>query len=122
MASHRSFALAIAVWTLVHPVQGIAQPACQPAIAVKSATFSEPMNMRRYWTAAVDVDASGCATSSGLFALGFVRLSETAADLEFTEAFIWRPGQMAVRVEFWWDEAVDRYWVADVAACSCRSK
>ena len=29
---------------------------------------------------------------------------------------------MSVRVEFWTDEAVDRYWVADVAACPCRSE
>jgi hypothetical protein len=115
-------ALAVAVSTLLHPAQGFAQRVCRPTIAIESASFSEPMNMRRYWTATVDIDSSDCAASSGLFALGFIRLSETAPDLEFAEPFFWRPGKMTVRVEFWWDEALDRYWVADVAACSCRSK
>jgi hypothetical protein len=57
-----------------------------------------------------------------LFALGFVRLSETAPDLGFAEPFIWRSGAMSVRVDFGADEAVDRYWIADVAACPCRGE
>jgi hypothetical protein len=49
---------------------------------------------------------------NGLFALSFARLSESGPDLDFTEPFTWRPGLTTVRVEFWWDEGVDRYWVA----------
>ena len=84
--------------------------------------FSEPVNLRRYWTASVSVNTAPCATSSGFFSLGFLRLSENGKDLEFTEPFIWRGSDTAVRVEFWADEAVGRHWVADVAACPCRSK
>jgi hypothetical protein len=118
----RLFAPAVACWALLHPGQGVAQPLCKPEITVKEVSVSQAINLKRFWIATVNVDASGCAAASGLFALGFVRGSETAPDLEFTEPFIWRPGQMSVRVEFWWDEAVDRYWVADVAACLCRPK
>jgi hypothetical protein len=115
-------AVIVGLGILLHPGQSIAQPLCKPEIAIKSVRLSEPISLKRYWTAIVDVDASACAASSGLFALGFARLSETAPDLEFSEPFVWRAGQMKVRVEFWWDEAVERYWVADVAACLCRAK
>jgi hypothetical protein len=122
MHSQRLYALTFALSTAFSLGEGVAEPLCRPHIAIKDAQFSKALNLRRTWTATIDVDGSACAASSGLFALGFVRLSETAPDLEFTEPFIWRPGVMKVRVEFWWDEAVDRYWVADVAACPCRSK
>lgn len=116
-------ALAVALGTLLHPGRpAIAETLCRPQITVESVHFSEATNLRRYWTAQATVDASACATSSGLFALGFVRLSETAPDLAFIEPFLWRPGRMSVRVEFWADEAVGRYWIADVAQCPCRGK
>jgi hypothetical protein len=118
----RLFAAIVGLGALLHPGQGVAQPLCKPEIAIKSVRFSEPISLKRYWTAIVNVDASACTASSGLFALGFARLSGTAPDLEFTEPFIWRAGQTNVRVEFWWDEAVERYWVADVAACLCGAK
>ncbi len=66
------------------------------------------------------VDASRCATVTGLFALGFVRLAENGPDLEFAEPFFWQPEQTKVRVEFWADEAVHKYWISDVATCPCR--
>ena len=122
MYSQRLFALTFALSTVFNLVEGVAEPLCRPHIAVKDAHFSQALNLKRSWTATIDVDASACAASSGLFALGFVRLSESAPDLEFLEPFIWRPAATKVRVEFWWDEAVDRYWVADIAACPCRSK
>jgi hypothetical protein len=122
MYSKVPFALAVLWGALLHPAQGIAQPRCQPEISVSKSSFSEAINLTRYWTASLDVDASRCAETSGLFSLGFVRGSESARDLEFTEPFIWKQGQMTVRVAFWWDEAIDRYWIADIAACSCRSK
>jgi len=97
-----------------------AEPVCKPVLMVKDVGFSEMINLKRFWTATVDVDASRCATSSGLFALAFVRLAENAPDLEFAEPLFWQPGQTRVRVEFWADEAVHKYWVSDVAACPCR--
>lgn len=100
--------------------QAAAQPVCKPVLTVKEASFSEAINLRRYWTAMVHVDASRCATVSGLFALGFVRLAENGPDLEFAESFFWQPDQTRVRVEFWVDEAVHKYWINDVATCPCR--
>ena len=122
MSAQRLIALTLTFLAFLHWGQATAQPLCRPDVGIKSVHFSEVMNLKRFWTATMNVDASGCATSSGLFALGFIRLSETAPDLEFAEPFIWRSGQMSVRVEFWADEAVDRYWIADVAACPCHSK
>jgi hypothetical protein len=99
-----------------------ANPVCKPALTVKEASFSAVTNLRRYWSAKVDVDASRCASASGLFALGFLRLAENGRDLEFAEPFIWRTGETKVRVEFWADEAVQDHWIADVAPCPCRDK
>ena len=101
-------------------VQAAAQPACKPVMTVRDASLSEPINLKRYWTAVVHVDASRCATMTGLFALGFVRLAENGPDLEFAESFFWQPQQTKVRVEFWVDEAVHKYWIGEVAACPCR--
>jgi hypothetical protein len=110
------------IWALLHPAQAFAETLCRPQVTIKPVAFSQPANLRRYWTAAVDVDASACTAWSGLFALGFVRQSESAPDLEFAEPFIWRSEQTTVRVEFWADEAVGRYWIADIAPCACRRR
>ena len=120
MSTQRLLALALAFWAL--PSAAIAQPLCKPKIAISNPRFSEVVNLRRFWSATLRIDASACTSSSGLFALAFVRLSETAPDLEFTEPFIWRSGQTEVRLEFWADEAVERYWVADIAPCPCRAQ
>jgi hypothetical protein len=93
---------------------------CKPVLRVQQASLSPSTNMKRYWHARVAVDASRCENSSGLFALGFTRLAENAPDLEFVEPFIWRAGETKVRVEFWGDETVQSYWIADVASCRCR--
>jgi hypothetical protein len=124
MNTRKAFALAATLATLLGPLQAVAETQCRPQIAVGNVQFSQAVNLRRYWTASVSVDESNCAgaSSSGLFSLGFLRLAESGADLEFKEPFIWRGGETAVRVEFWADEAVGRHWIADVAACPCRSK
>lgn len=122
MRAQTPIALALILWALLHAGDATAQPLCRPEIAIKNMHFSETVNLKRFWTATVNVDASRCVTSSGLFALGVVRLSETAPVLEFAEPFIWRSGPMSIRVEFWADEAVDHYWIADVAACPCHSE
>lgn len=91
MRAQRTIALTLSLLAVLHVGEAIAQPLCRPEIAIKSVHFSEVMNLKRFWTATVNVDAARCATSSGLFALSVVRLSETAPDLEFVEPFIWPP-------------------------------
>jgi hypothetical protein len=120
MAALRSLPL-VALCSLLDAAQVAAQPACKPIVTVKEESFSRPFNLRRVWTASINVDASRCTTTSGLFSIGFIRLAENAPDLTFNEPFIWRLGQKRVVVEFWADEAVQKYWIADIAACPCRS-
>ena len=119
---HRWWApvLAIAALLSLPGPEAAAQSACKPVLTVKDVGYSKIFNLRRHWTAAVQVDASRCATASGLFAISFVRQSETAPDLQFAEPFFWRAEETRIRVEFGADEAVDRYWISDVAACPCR--
>ena len=120
-ASALASVLMAALLVFAQGVQATAQPVCKPVMTIRDANFSEPINLKRYWTAVVHVDASRCATvTGGLFALGFVRLAENGPDLEFAEPFFWQPEQTKVRVEFWVDEAVHKYWISDVAACPCR--
>ena len=104
----------------VVPVTG--HPLCRPMLKVTGVQFSEmiPPTLERKWTAVVSVDASHCATTSGRFAISFSRLKETAPDLEFQEQFIWLPPSVTVSVDFWPDEAVERYWLSDIVACPCR--
>jgi hypothetical protein len=72
-------------------------------------------------TASINIDASPCSTTSGLFSLGLIRLAESAPDFAFVEPFIWRLGQKKVVVELWANEAVHKYWVEEVATCPCHS-
>ncbi len=116
----RALVLAATLLVLSQGAQATAQPVCKPILVVKDVAFSKTVNLKRFWTATVDIDASRCATSSGLFALSFVRLAENGPDLEFTEPLVWRATQTKVRVEFWADEAVRDYTISDIAACPCR--
>jgi hypothetical protein len=120
MASLRSIQLVV-LCALLTAAPVAAQPICRPTLTVQEESFSKPFNLRRIWTASIDIDASRCATTSGLFSIGFIRLAENAPDLSFIEPFVWRLGQKKVAVEFWADEAVHKYWIAVVAACPCRS-
>ena len=120
MMALRSIPL-VALCALLNASQVAAQLACKPIVTVKEESFSKMFNLRRAWTASINVDASRCTTTSGLFSIGFIGLAENAPDLTFTEPFIWRLVQRRVVVEFWADEAVQKYWIADIAACPCRS-
>jgi hypothetical protein len=75
--------------------------------------------MERKWTAAVTVDASRCATTAGYFEVGFLREKENGAELEFREQFIWSVPSVKIGVDFWADEAAERYWIDSVQACPC---
>lgn len=116
----RSIALAAASMPLFGPMPANAEGMCRPKVELSNAQFSKVTNLKRYWTATTSVDASECSASSGLFAIRFLRWSESGPDLEFTEPFIWQQGERTVRVEFWADEAVGQYGMADVAACVCK--
>jgi hypothetical protein len=97
------------------------QQACKPALAVKEVQFSpmQPPTLERRWTATVVVDASRCATTTGYFAIGFSRLKENGMEVDFREKFIWSTPAVNVGVDFWADEAVERYWIDSVQACPC---
>ena len=81
----------------------------------------QPPTLERRWTAVVSVDASRCAVNTGgYFEIGFSRLKENGIEVEFREQFIWLPPSVKVSVDFWADEAVEAYWLDNVAPCSCR--
>jgi hypothetical protein len=96
-----------------------AEFASKPALTFKDVRFSKAQNQQRKWTATLTVDASRCAATTGQFEIGFVRLKEFAPDLVFTEKFRWTPGSVDASLNFWWDEAVQDYWIGDVEPCGC---
>src|SRR5215475_13343861 len=102
---HRCVPLAAGA-VLFGAAPGATADLCKPTLALKEARISEVRNQQRTWTGLVAVDASRCSTSSGRFEIRFTRGKETAPDLQFTEQFIWRIGQVEVAADFWADEAV----------------
>lgn len=113
--------LLVASSALVGLTQAVAQETCRPALAFKEIRFAEmqPPALLRKWAAVLSVDASRCATTSGPFAIVFSRLKENGLDTEFREQFTWQSASVEVSVDFWADEAVERYRLGDVAACPC---
>ena len=101
--------------------QAAGQAVCKPALTLKSTTFSAPVNLHRVWRAQFDVDASTCATTSGLFSIQLVRVKENSMDVAFVEPFRWNKTATEARVDFWHDEAVLDFRVTEVAACPCRN-
>ena len=119
MYPSRLLAALVATFALGAPTQTTAQIACKPVLAFKEVRFSEPRNYRRKWTGVLNVDATRCAADSGLFEIKFVRLQEMGPDLLFTRTFSWRPGQLEVAVDVWWDEAIQEYWIGEISPCRC---
>lgn len=121
---HRSciFALLAGGIGLVGVTQAAGQQTCRPALAFKEVRFSEmqPPTMERKWTAVLAVDASRCATTSGRFEIVFSRQKENGIEIDFQEQFMWKPVVVEVSVDFWADEAVEGYWLHNVAPCPCR--
>lgn len=107
---------------LVSVTQAVAQQTCRPALAFQEVRFSamKPPTLERKWTAVLSVDASKCATTAGYFEIIFSRLKESGYETEFREQFEWLPPSVTVSVDFWADEAVEGYWLDNVAACPCR--
>jgi hypothetical protein len=106
----------------VSVTQAVGRQACMPTLAFREVYFSEtqPPTLERKWTAVVSVDTSRClANSEGSFEIVFSRLKEVGPEVEFRERFAWRPPSVQVEVDFWADEAVERYWIANIAQCPC---
>jgi len=113
--------LAGAAWLTSVP-QVLGQQVCKPTLAFKEVQFSEmqPPTLKRTWTAVVSVDPSRCAANStGHFEIVFSRLKEIGPEIEFREQFKWVPPLVKVTVDFWADEAVERYRIDNVSPCSC---
>ena len=107
---------------LVSVTQAVGQQECRPTLAFKEVRFSEmrPPTLERKWTAVVSVDASRCAANSqGYFEIVFWRLKEIGPEMEFRERFTWQSPSAKVEVGFGADEAVERYWIDNIAPCPC---
>jgi hypothetical protein len=107
---------------LVSVTQAAAQQECRPALAFNEVLFSQmkPPTLERKWSAVVSVDATRCAAKSqGYFEIVFSRLTEIGPEIEFRERFTWQPPSVKVEVGFWADEAVERYWIDNIAPCLC---
>jgi hypothetical protein len=114
--------LAAGMIGLISVTQALGQQLCRPALAIKDVQFSEMQapTWERKWTAIVSVDASRCTTNAtGSFEIVFSRLKENGVEIEFSEKFTWSPPAVTVAVDFWADEAVERYWISNVSACVC---
>ena len=107
---------------LISLTQALGQQFCRPALAIKDVQFSQMQapTWERKWTAIVSVDASRCAVdATGSFEIVFSRLKENGIEIEFSEKFTWSSPAVTVAVDFWADEAVERYWISNVSACVC---
>ena len=118
MRTRRSFLLAGSL-LLAGPAHAGMEPTCRPSLVVQKVALSDVEGLHRTWTAHILVDATRCATASGAFTIGFIRLKENAPDLQFTEPFTWKPGAVEVSTAVAADEAMLRYSIA-VASCPCR--
>jgi hypothetical protein len=103
----------------------LAQNLCRPALTLSEVQLSpiRTPKLQRNWNAVVTVDASECATNSGgHFDIIFLRISETAPDLEFRQRFAWSPFSQNIALDFGADEAVADYRVENVTPCVCRDR
>ncbi len=101
-------------------MQAASEPVCTPVLAFKDVKLSEVKNHERVWTGTLSVDASKCTTTTGRFDLAMVRMIEHGPDMEFTESFNWRLGEISVSIKFHGTEAPLSYRIAEVATCACR--
>jgi hypothetical protein len=110
---------------LVGATQAVSQQQCKPSLGFTEVQFSKMQlpTLERKWTAVVNVDASRCvANSAGYFEIAFSRSKEMGIEVEFREEFMWLGSapSVAVEVNFWADEAVERYWFGTITPCACR--
>jgi len=102
--------------------QAIAAPICKPTLTFRDVHLSpiDLETMQRHWVAALSVDASSCATTSGSFEILFTLWSETALDDELVRVFTWKPGLIEVTVDLAAGEAIGGYWLQGIGPCACR--
>jgi hypothetical protein len=95
---------------------------CRPTLAVGQVSLSpmRPPTFERKWIAVVSVDTSRCAVNSrGTFDIVFSQIKENGPDIEFRQRFIWQAPSVTIEVDFWADEAVQGYWIDNIAPCPC---
>ena len=105
--------------------QAIGQNICRPTLTLSEVQFSaiRTPKLQRTWTAIVTADTADCAVNSGgFFDIVFMRLSETAPDLEFRQSFSWSPFVQNIALDFAADEAVAQYQIENVTPCICRDR
>jgi uncharacterized protein YjiS (DUF1127 family) len=115
--------LAASLIACLGAADAVAQPACKPGLAITDVQYSpmKPPTLQRQWSATITIDTSRCADATqGMFEIGFSRLKENAPEIDFYERFRWQSPSVKVSVDFWADEAVEHYWLGNVAPCSCR--
>ena len=108
---------------LASVAQVAGHPVCRPKLTVTGVQFSEmiPPTLERKWTATVIRWMRRVVRRIvWYFDLGITRLKEMGTSSTFREQFIWLAPSVKIGVDFWADEAVERYWLSDVAACPCR--
>jgi hypothetical protein len=120
---HRSYVAGLTAGSigLMSVTQAVGQQTCTPAFAFKQVRLSEmrPPTLNRKWTAILSVDASRCATNSGLFEIVFSRSKENAPDIDFKEQLVWQSNPVEVSMTVSADEAMTGYRIDNVAACPC---
>ena len=107
---------------LISVRQAMGENLCRPDLTINEVEFSTmmPPTLERTWSAVVAVDTSACtADSTGYFEIVFTRLKEGAPDIQFREKFKWLSPSVKVALDFWADEAVERYWIDNITECSC---
>jgi hypothetical protein len=112
------------LWLLAvaSPTSTYGQQTCWPTLFVKQPRLSDSMiNLKRYWFASLEVDASSCVESSGAFDLRTTRTKENGRDFFVTEPVAWSKRQTDIVIELWTDEAIIEHWIVPVRPCTCRN-
>lgn len=112
----------VTAWCLASPAPAAAQQqACWPIISVKQPRLSDTMiNLKRYWSATLEVNAAFCIESAGTVDLRTVRTKENGPDFAVTEPVAWSTRQTDIVLELWTDEAVLDFRIGRVRPCTCR--
>jgi hypothetical protein len=123
----RNLLRAVALVVVLVGLAGLAAPlparcavTCRPIITLKTVQTTALHDMKRDWTAILDVNVFFCATSFGRFEMDFIREKENAPDMQFTERFEWRPGETTISIELAQDESIAAYRIGFIAPCVCR--
>ena len=101
----------------------LAAVTCKPLLTVRNVRELRVADQPVWpwiWKATIVADASYCATKSGNFEIDFIRIKEYSPDVQFTEKYRWRSGQIDVSMELTADESILDYRIGLIAPCVCR--